>query len=129
LEPYWEIIWGCNPHFVFDLISGLSPERSTGYTSQKELEWLKNTKDLIQRAVEMVGVAVELESALDACRARCGFGQLEPVVTYDPGRFRSGYYGLYSALHEKYITTIKLRCDGQTKENEIGCVGECMCDL
>jgi hypothetical protein len=79
LEPYWAITWGCNPHFVFDLISGLSPERSTSYTSQKELEWLKNTKDLIQRVVEMVGVAVELESALDACHVRCGFGELEYV--------------------------------------------------
>jgi hypothetical protein len=33
LEPYWEITWGCNPHFVFDLISRLSPERTTGYIS------------------------------------------------------------------------------------------------
>jgi hypothetical protein len=79
LEPYCEITWCHNPHFVFDLISRLSPEGSTGYTSQKELEWLKNTKDLIQRVVEIVRVAVELESALDACHVRCGFGELEYV--------------------------------------------------
>jgi hypothetical protein len=88
---------------------------------------LKNTKDLIQRVVEMVGVVVDLESALDACRVRCGFRELEYVDPYDI--LKSEYFELYCALHGKYSTILKLRCDDQTRENEIGCVGGCMCDL